>query len=84
MGCKSLKLSLFGIVILVKLLQLQNAKSPIPAVLERKFTEETEVSQDITHLSTYCTPFSVCISLSHPLNAELSMLVMLARYSYAR
>ena len=49
----------------------------IPTVFERIFTEVADWSQSITHLSTYCTPFSVCISLSQPQNASLPILVTL-------
>ena len=51
--------TLFGIVMLVRLRQEENAESAMPTVSERSETAVTLVSsQSIAHLPRYNTPFS--------------------------
>ena len=70
--------TLSGIVMLVRFLHLENAPTAIPMVLLLNVTEVTELSESITHLSTYDTPFSFCIRLEQPSNAEEPILVTLS------
>ena len=63
---------------LVSELRRSNADAAIPTVSSRKTTFVTDISLSITHLSTYLTPFSVCIRLVQPENAVLAIEVTLS------